>query len=141
MNNGLQDVAELTAGFRLPTWIAPAELENDLRNMAGDVIQLSCDGHTPGCQTERNDPVVRAISSAIRMEGAQPRPKLKTGTADFNVVSPAWNCPIAAYGPGDSALDHTPNEHLVIDDYLHAIRVLKHAVTTLAEDTVARVAG
>jgi LysW-gamma-L-lysine carboxypeptidase len=30
-----------------------------------------------------------------------------------------------AYGPGDSQLDHTPNEHVVIAEYLQAIEVLR----------------
>ena len=33
--------------------------------------------------------------------GGRPRFKLKTDTADMNVVGPAWGCPIVAYGPGD----------------------------------------
>ena len=39
---------------------------------------------------------------------AQPGFVVKTGTSDMNVVAPIWQCPIVAYGPGDSALDHTP---------------------------------
>ncbi len=48
-------------------------------------------------KSDRNDPVARA-TLAIREAGGRPRPKLKTGTADFNVVGPIWQCPIAAYG-------------------------------------------
>ncbi len=43
---------------------------------------------------------------------------LKLGTSDMNVVGPVWQCPILAYGPGDSSLDHTPEEQIVLDDYL-----------------------
>ena len=32
---------------------------------------------------------------------------------------------IVAYGPGDSSLDHTPEERIVLDEYLRAIRVLR----------------
>ena len=51
----------------------------------------------------------------------------------MNVVGPVWRCPITAYGPGDSALDHTPNEHISITEYLEAIRVLRRALKGLAE--------
>jgi LysW-gamma-L-lysine carboxypeptidase len=42
----------------------------------------------------------------------------------MTVVGPAWRCPIVAYGPGDAALDHTPEERIVLDEYLKAVRVL-----------------
>ena len=43
----------------------------------------------------------------------------------MNVVAPLWNCPIVAYGPGDSSLDHTPDEHINLDAYVRAIEVLQ----------------
>jgi LysW-gamma-L-lysine carboxypeptidase len=49
----------------------------------------------------------------------------------MNVVGPVWRCPILAYGPGDSALDHTPNEHLSLEEYARAIDVLEHALAAL----------
>ncbi|NIU62369.1 MAG: M20/M25/M40 family metallo-hydrolase, partial [Pseudomonas stutzeri] len=65
--------------------------------------------------------------------GGKPRFKLKTGTSDMNVVGPAWGCPIVAYGPGDSALDHTPREHIEIEEYQRGIEVLARALEALAE--------
>ena len=56
---------------------------------------------------------------------------MENGTSDMNVVGPAWGCPILAYGPGDSALDHRPDEHIQIPEYLRAIDVLTHALRTL----------
>jgi len=51
--------------------------------------------------------------------------KNKTGTSDMNVVGPVWGQNIVAYGPGDSRLDHTPQEHIRITEYTHAIDVLE----------------
>jgi LysW-gamma-L-lysine carboxypeptidase len=48
------------------------------------------------------------------------------------VVGPAWQCPILAYGPGDSALDHTPNEHVNLTEYWLAVQVLAQALRNLA---------
>ena len=73
-------------------------------------------------------PVARALRRAILQEGGKGAFKKKTGTSDMNVVGPEWGCPIVAYGPGDSTLDHTPNEHLPLADYEHAITVLKRAL-------------
>ncbi|MFJ1610794.1 M20/M25/M40 family metallo-hydrolase [Streptomyces sp. NPDC088253] len=44
--------------------------------------------HVPAVRSVRTDPVVRALSAAIRENGARPVPKLKLGTADRNVVGP-----------------------------------------------------
>ena len=69
---------------------------------------------------DRNNALVRSFLAGIRQvePAAQPGFVVKTGTSDMNVVAPVWQCPIVAYGPGDSALDHTPNEHLELDEYL-----------------------
>jgi LysW-gamma-L-lysine carboxypeptidase len=49
----------------------------------------------------------------------------------MNVAGPAWRCPIVAYGPGDSRLDHTPDEHLPLDEYQQAIGVLARVLEIL----------
>ena len=141
-SDGLCDCATLSAGFRLPRWMLPDELELAMRgvidaNSLVATVAITAEGHERAYATDRNDAVVRALSGAIREAGERPHPKLKTGTADLNVVGPVWQCPIAAYGPGDSALDHTPGEHLVIDEYLRAIGVLTRAVESLASELVA----
>jgi LysW-gamma-L-lysine carboxypeptidase len=88
---------------------------------------------------DRNNALVRSFQAAIRTVAPEVRPGfvLKTGTSDMNVVGPAWGCPILAYGPGDSALDHTPNEHLSLDEYWQAILVLEGALREWAHATAA----
>ena len=49
----------------------------------------------------------------------------------MNVVAPVWGCPIVAYGPGDSSLDHTPHEHLDLTEYWQAVLVLEQTVRNL----------
>ena len=39
---------------------------------------------------------------------------------------------MVAYGPGDSALDHSPNEYILIDEYWQAIDVMSRALALLA---------
>jgi LysW-gamma-L-lysine carboxypeptidase len=82
-------------------------------------------------QGPRHGPLVSAFVRAMRSEGITPAFKLKTGTSDLNVVAPVWNCPILAYGPGDSALDHTPNEHIDLAEYHQAVTVLERALAEL----------
>ncbi|MDX2017566.1 MAG: [LysW]-lysine hydrolase [Planctomycetota bacterium] len=134
-SDGLHDRASLTVGFRLPRWIGPSELETVVREIAGrHGVDATFEGHETAHASDRNDTVVRALSAAIRSEGGVPRPKLKTGTSDMNVVAPVWGCAIAAYGPGDSMLDHTPRERLEIAEYLRSIRVLAAALGSLSRE-------
>jgi LysW-gamma-L-lysine carboxypeptidase len=83
---------------------------------------------------DRQNALVRSFLTAIRsVDGnAQPGFLVKTGTSDMNVVGPLWQCPIVAYGPGDSALDHTPNEHVSVDEYLRAVDVMEAMLRTFA---------
>ena len=50
----------------------------------------------------------------------------------MNVVGPVWGQNIVAYGPGDSRLDHTPQEHIELAEYSHAIDVLELVLRELA---------
>jgi LysW-gamma-L-lysine carboxypeptidase len=57
----------------------------------------------------------------------------KTGTGDMNILGRAMNAPIVTYGPGDSHLDHTKDEHIVISEYLDGIQVYKETLLKLIE--------
>ncbi|MCG8347577.1 MAG: [LysW]-lysine hydrolase [Chloroflexales bacterium] len=121
--DGLHDWAEGTIGLRLPEGIDPAALADELRSLAA-AAEISSEGGCPAFRSPRTTPLASAFVRSIRANGGQPGFLHKTGTADMNVVGPVWRCPIVAYGPGDSRLDHTPNEHIDLDEYQRAIAVL-----------------
>jgi LysW-gamma-L-lysine carboxypeptidase len=77
--------------------------------------------------TEPGDPLVRAFRVSVRKAGRTPRLLAKGGTADFNLAA-AWGCPMIAYGPGDSRLDHTAEERLDLRDYVASIGILSYGV-------------
>jgi len=96
-------------------------------------MSLHFRGWEQAWRAERTTPLVRSFLSAIRrvVSGSTPGFVVKTGTSDMNVVAPVWQCPILAYGPGDAALDHTPHEHLSLDEYWTAVQVLAAALRSL----------
>lgn len=126
-SDGLTERATMTIGLRLPPDLDAAQLEASLRSYGEDAT-IRCYAIEPAHKAERATPLARAFVQAIRDAGARPTFKLKTGTSDMNVVGPAWGCPIVAYGPGDSRLDHTPNEHVSVAEYLRAIELLKAVI-------------
>jgi LysW-gamma-L-lysine carboxypeptidase len=94
-------------------------------------ITLKMLGHEPAWRSDRNNSLVRAFLAALRQHEQRPAFVVKTGTSDMNVVGPVWGCPILAYGPGDSGLDHTPNEHIHLDEYWKAVLVLDAALRAI----------
>jgi len=123
-SDGLTNRVRAKVGLRLPPDFDAAAFEIMARKWAGDGARLRCYGFEPAFQSGRRTPLAQAFNQAIRQADARPRFKLKTGTSDMNVVGPQWQCPIVAYGPGDSKLDHTPQEHILIDEYLKSIAIL-----------------
>lgn len=115
-------------GFRIPPTITPQEVEADLQTENGTIRAY---GHEVACVADKNSVLSAAFRGAIRANGGTPRFVHKTGTADMNIVAPIWDCPTIAYGPGDSSLDHTPDEHLDLDEYLRAIDVLTDTLSRL----------
>ncbi len=126
---GVNGVAEMTLGLRLPPGISPDKLARQLPPANG--ASVTARGAEKAYTGDRNSELSRVFRRAIRAAGGVPRFLYKTGTADMNVVGPHWNCPILAYGPGDSALDHTPDEHIDLDEYLQAINVLATVLESL----------
>lgn len=96
-------------------------------------IRLRQRSYEVAFRSDRNNALVRSFLGAVRGIDPAARPGflLKSGTSDMNVVGPAWQCPILAYGPGDSSLDHTPHEHLPLDEYWRAVLVLEAALRNL----------
>lgn len=129
-SDGLADWAELTIGLRLPLDAHPDTLAEALAERANGG-KLAFRGGCAAYQGDKNNPLVRAFLKGVRASGGTPGFLLKTGTSDMNVAGPAWRCPILAYGPGDSSLDHTPDEHVVVGEYLRAIDVLEVALQQL----------
>ncbi|MFF8955185.1 M20/M25/M40 family metallo-hydrolase [Streptomyces sp. NPDC014894] len=82
-------------------------------------------------RVSRTDPVVRALSRGIRAHDERVVMKVKTATSDMNTLAEAWHIPMATYGPGDSALDHSDDEHILLDDYFNGIGVLSAALERL----------
>jgi LysW-gamma-L-lysine carboxypeptidase len=126
--------ATLQIGVRLPQDLAPPDWYDQLKEIASEVgAKLHPTGYPIAAyRTERNSPLVQAFLGGIRSAGGQPGFVVKTGTADLNIVAPVWGCPAVAYGPGDSSLDHTPDEHISLNAYHRAVCVLKAVLQRLA---------
>lgn len=99
---------------------------------AGEGLELEWREKVPAIQMSSFHPLVGAFNAAIREEGARPQHRKRSGTSDMNILGPAWKCPIVAYGPGDSRLDHTPHEALDLNDFGIAVRVLRSAISQLS---------
>lgn len=138
-SNDFEQWAKLKIGVRLPVEISPEDwyrkLEEIISNshLQGDCYLERVGFPVPAWKCEKNSLLVRSFLSGIRSQGGEPRFVYKTGTADLNIVAPVWQCPALVYGPGDSALDHTPNEHIDLTDYQKAVDVLAAAMAKLVE--------
>ena len=137
-HDGLAEEAWMHLGLRLPPGA-------DVQGLLGFMTQRSLDymftagieaefevhGVQEGIRSAKQIPLVPPFLRAIRAQGGSPRFTVKLGTSDMTVVGPVWQCPILAYGPGDAALDHTPEERIVLTDYLRAINVLTDVLVSL----------
>ncbi len=126
---GVNGIAEMTIGFRLPPGIEPQDILRQFPPTAG--ATLAARGAERAFTSDKNSELSRLFRRSIRACAGRPRFVYKTGTADMNIVGRLWDCPIVAYGPGDSSLDHTPHEHIELDEYLQAIQVLTHVLETI----------
>lgn len=128
--DGFAEHVEQLLSLRVPVGFDVEAFKGAVAACAGEA-NLTFSNEDAPFRAEKNNPLVRGFLSAVRAAGGEPRFKLKTGTSDMNVVGPAWGCPIVAYGPGDSSLDHTPNEHISLSEFRRAIDVLVRVLEAL----------
>ena len=131
-HDGFHDTAAMTLSFRLPPDFDVASFQQKVEDWS-EGAQLRFDYADAAVRAEKNTPVVRAFLKGIRDAGGTPRFKMKTGTSDMNILAPAWGCPALAYGPGDSKLDHTPDEAIDLDEFRRGVDVLSSALQQLTQ--------
>ncbi|MCX6032791.1 MAG: [LysW]-lysine hydrolase [Chloroflexi bacterium] len=126
-DDGIVETAGMELGFRLPLDVTPEQIRAFLVSLDSQT-GLRFRGEEFAYRAEKNTPLVRAFLAAVRSQGGEPGFVVKTCTCDMNVTGPVWRCPILAYGPGDSTLDHTPQEHIEIAEWRQGVAVLADAL-------------
>lgn len=130
--DGLTERVCMSIGLRLPLGLDIDALSRQATEVWPEGAQVALRGReVPYCGEKRSE-LTSAFLTAIRAQGGRAAFVFKTGTSDMNVLGPRWRCPIVAYGPGDSSLDHTPDEHIHLSEYLAAIRVLTRVLERIA---------
>jgi LysW-gamma-L-lysine carboxypeptidase len=126
-NGGFEEEVAMNMTLRIPFGLDVPALKREMREWAnGAAVGFS--GEDVPYKAGKNNPLVRAFLRAIRTRNGRPTFKLKLGTSDMNTVGPVWDCPIVAYGPGDSSLDHTPDEHIQVEEFIKAVGVMAEVI-------------
>lgn len=156
IEDGLTRSATISVSVRIPPM--PSEGDRDMeKNLDPDLdgnASLECRiralaeagagiithiDHEPAVLSDKTSFLVRALLPSIREQDLSPRFVKKLGTCDMNILQPSWGCPMVAYGPGDSNLDHTDGEMISLREYETAIRVLRGTLGRLKERHVSGV--
>jgi LysW-gamma-L-lysine carboxypeptidase len=129
--NGNLQWARLEVESRIPPGFHPDDWLQWLEGLVEGGMVTPSGYWAPAYRSPKNSPLIRSFLRSIRAGGGAPRFVLKSGTSDMNTVAQTWDCPLVAYGPGDSNLDHTPNEHIFLSEYQKSVDILKAAILDL----------
>jgi LysW-gamma-L-lysine carboxypeptidase len=124
--------ASLDVQFRVP----PSETPESVRDTVEECLtvgSLSWHDAIPPHVADPRSSLAAALRRAIRAAGGEPTHLHKSGTADANLFADSWDVPVVTYGPGDSSLDHAPDERLPLAAFDQAIDVLATAVAQLVD--------
>jgi LysW-gamma-L-lysine carboxypeptidase len=134
--------AEMNLDVRVPIQFTTAQVYDKMVKIIGNyqnsnpqiTIDMSILDTVEPFEANKTSPLIHTLSMSIRKVTRKTATLLrKTGTGDMNLLGNAMNLPIVTYGPGDSHLDHTLDEHIKIEDYLNGIDVYKETILKLAE--------
>jgi LysW-gamma-L-lysine carboxypeptidase len=134
--------SEMFLDIRVPPQLTTAQVYDSVKAIIAQyeaenpkvAVKFSLHDSVEPFEVNRSSPLVHALSSSVRKALNKPATLLrKTGTGDMNILGHAMNMPIVTYGPGDSHLDHTVDEHIDIAEYLAGIQVYKETILKLSE--------
>lgn len=128
-DNGLEEQTAMRINIRIPVGFDIDRVKEIAAEQRGSAEITYSSMEKPVLADKRNK-LVSSFIAAVRAEGGNFRFKVKTGTSDMNILQ-QYGVPIVTYGPGDSRLDHTPNEHLDLEEYRQAVNVLKKVLKRL----------
>jgi len=119
-NNGLEQFVEVKCNLRIPPGFDVQLFKEFLQNYP---VEISED--ISAVYADKNNKLVRLFLKSIRHYNGKPCFVKKTGSSDMNILAEYWsNVPILAYGPGNSKLDHTPNEYIYLEEYQKTIDIM-----------------
>jgi LysW-gamma-L-lysine carboxypeptidase len=134
--------SEMTIDIRVPPQLTTTQVIEQTQKIVAKyqesnpkvLIKSTINDTVEPFEVNKTSPLVHTLSAAVRKVLNKPATLLrKTGTGDMNILGKAMNLPIVTYGPGDSHLDHTIEEHIVINEYLASIQIYKDTLLKLAE--------
>lgn len=128
--NVVPETLDFEIDVRIPPSVSPKEVADTFRKLAPRNVSVKVFESLPGVETPLNHSLCRSLVFAIRESGLHPRYVKKSGSADMNITMHA-GIPTVAYGPGDSALDHTQNEVILLKDYEKAVEVVRRTMANL----------
>ena len=127
-DDGFTEQTEMILSFRIPPGFNITEFKSYI---ARTEANIECLSEEQPIKAKKANKLVSAFISAIRNNDGDPKFKLKTGTSDMNLLGNYYDVPIIAYGPGDSNLDHTPNEHISLEEYDKSVNIIKEILKKL----------
>jgi len=131
--DGLSVEAALDCQLRIPPGTTATELQATVGKLV-ETGEIDWGEPIPPVMESPRNPVARGLRQGIRDQQGEPTHLRKSGTSDMNVYAAAWDVPMATYGPGDSALDHAPDERLDLATFDRAISVLRVAAEALVAE-------
>ena len=133
---------DIGVDIRIPPGLKPQQVFNIIENLIEQYktdhpkvsVELEVEDSCEPYESSPKSTLVRSLSWAVRRVRSKQAILLrKTGTGDMNLLGSAMRIPIVTYGPGNSHLDHTPNEFIEIKEYLDSVEVYQNTVKRLFE--------
>ncbi|MFC4987110.1 [LysW]-lysine hydrolase [Saliphagus infecundisoli] len=132
--DGLSVEATLEVQLRIPPSL-DAESVRETAEAGLEIGTVTWAEPIPPVMESPRTEVARAFRVAIRAEAGDPRLLRKTGTSDMNLYAADWDCPMVTYGPGNSELDHAPDERLSLSEFDRSVAVLTRVANTVVGDS------
>jgi len=140
--NILPASCEIDIDIRFPFGIKSDQILKKIDQVISDIqkdqdiqIEYKILSEIQGFRAPKDSRIALALKQAHQeVVGGYPTFLRKAGTNFMVFLADKYQIPVVSYGPGDSNLGHTSNEHINLDEYLKSIDLLEEFIRILFLD-------
>ena len=128
--NILPETCEVDIDIRFPPGVQSTLIIKEIEDIIqGQNVKMQIKSQIEGFRADKETQLAQNLKNAVEnITKTEAKFLRKSGTNFMAIIGNRLQIPVISYGPGDPNLDHTPHEHIEVNQFKQSIDVLENFI-------------